>query len=151
MKPLVDDARSNAGSRPWRVEDGRVVLLAYRHRNRDALYFPPLPATSPQLGNTETVGLSGTPTLYSYTVMVPSPKTGKPPMPLGFADFPEGVRVFGRLLYPEGRRPAIGDALQTRLIETDDGEIYAFELLDSERGNPQGNEQRNEPDKECVR
>ncbi|HXZ09720.1 MAG TPA: OB-fold domain-containing protein [Paraburkholderia sp.] len=131
MKPLIDDARPNTAEKPWRVEDGRVVLLAYRRRNRDALYFPPLPSSSPHRGNTETVDLAGTPTLYSYTVMVPGPKTGKPPMPLGFADFPEGVRVFGRLLYPEGRRPAIGDALQPCLIDTDDGEIYAFAWLGS--------------------
>ena len=58
MKPLVDDARSNAVERPWRVEDGRVVLLAYRYRHRDALYFPPLPSSSPHLGETDVVEAS---------------------------------------------------------------------------------------------
>ncbi|SAK84266.1 hypothetical protein AWB79_05744 [Caballeronia hypogeia] len=115
---------------PWRIEDGRVVLLAYRHRGRDALYFPPLPPTSPLIDATELVALAGTAALYSFTVMHPSPKTGKPPMPLGFADYPEGLRIFGRLMYPPGRRPAIGDALKACLIETEDGEIYAFEPLE---------------------
>jgi uncharacterized protein len=141
MKSLVDQMPPSDAERPWRVQDGRVVLLAYRHRGRDALYFPPLPASSPHRGNTETVGLFGTPTLYSYTVMVPSPKTGKPPVPLGFADFPEGVRVFGRLLYPQGRRPAIGDALKPCLIDTDEGEIYAFELQQDQQSNGQRKEQ----------
>jgi uncharacterized protein len=119
--------------RPWRIEEGRAVLLAYRRMNSDAVFFPPLPPTSPQSATTALVPLTGTPTLYSFTVMHPSPKTGKPPVPLGFADFPEGVRIFGRLIYPEGRRPAIGDALQPCLIDTQDGEIYAFELKGASR------------------
>jgi uncharacterized OB-fold protein len=117
----------NASARPWRVEDGRVVLLAWRNRGQDALFFPPLPASSPRIDATTIVPLTGAPTLYSYTVMHPSPKSGKPPVPLGFADYPEGVRIFGRLIYPEGRRPAIGDTLKACLTETEDGEIYAFE------------------------
>ncbi|KND59602.1 hypothetical protein BVER_01227c [Candidatus Burkholderia verschuerenii] len=121
------DERTSASQRPWRVENGKTVLLAYRYID-DVLLFPPLPATSPLAASTQLVPLTGTPTLYSFTVMHPSPKTGKPPVPLGFADYPEGVRIFCRLIYPDGRRPVIGDALQVRLIEIDDGEIYAFEL-----------------------
>ncbi len=117
-----------ASDQPWREQDGRLVLLACRHHHDDTLHFPPLPLTSPRAGDTEIVALHGTPTLYSYTVMHPSPKTGLPPMPLGFADFPEGVRIFGRLVYPEGRRPAIGDALRACLVHTAEGPIYAFEL-----------------------
>lgn len=117
---------------PWRVCDDRVVLQAYRHAGRAELHFPPLPLTSPQRERTELVGLQGTPTLYSYTVMYPSPKTGKPPMALGYADYPEGVRIFGRLVYPDGRRPAIGDALAPCLIDTEEGTVYAFEPQDKE-------------------
>jgi uncharacterized protein len=117
---------------PWCMRDGRVVLLAWRHTGREALYFPPLPATSPQRERTEIVGLEGTPVLYSYTVMYPSPKSGKPPMALGYADYPEGVRIFGRLLYPQGRRPVIGDTLAPCLVETEEGTVYAFELKNEE-------------------
>lgn len=123
----------SASENPWREQEGRAVLLAYRQRGGRAVYFPPLPLSSPQIDRTELVSLSGTPTLYSFTVMHPSPKTGKPSMPLGLADYPEGVRVFGRLIYPEGQRPAIGDALKACLIETDSGPIYAFELQGEER------------------
>jgi uncharacterized protein len=117
----------NASFEPWRVREGRVVLVAYRHSGRDALYFPPLPSGSPQRERTELVDLTSAPTLYSYTITHPSPKTGKPPMLLGYADYPEGVRIFGRLQYPAGRRPAIGDTLAPCLVETGEGTIYAFE------------------------
>ncbi|MCP6335838.1 OB-fold domain-containing protein, partial [Klebsiella pneumoniae] len=46
--------------------------------------------------------------LYSFTVIHPSPKTGLAPFALVYADFPEDVRVFGRLDLPEGARPEIG-------------------------------------------
>ena len=126
------NATNDASQQPWRTRDGRVVLLAYRHTGRAELYFPPLPATSPQHAGTALVELEGVPTLYSYTVMHPSPKTGKPPMALGYADYPEGVRIFGRLMYPAGRRPAIGDALAPCLVETDEGTVYGFELKHEE-------------------
>lgn len=121
-----------ASEQPWREQDGQLVLLAYRHHGSDALHFPPLPLTSPQANETEQVALHGTPTLYSYTVMHPSPRTGLPPMPLGLADFPEGVRIFGRLVYPEGRRPAVGDTLRACLVHTAEGAIHAFELVGGE-------------------
>jgi uncharacterized protein len=127
---LADEDRASLSKRPWRIENGRTVLFAYRRGASDALFFPPLPATSPRAAQTTLVPLTGTPTLYSFTVMHPSPKTGKPPMPLGFADFPEGVRIFGRLIYPQGRRPAIGDALRPCVMSTEDGDIHAFELCE---------------------
>lgn len=126
------NATNDASQQPWCTRDGRVVLLAYRHTGRAELYFPPLPATSPQHAGAALVELEGVPTLYSYTVMHPSPKTGKPPMALGYADYPEGVRIFGRLMYPAGRRPAIGDALAPCLVETDEGTVYGFELKHEE-------------------
>nr|WP_315595297.1 OB-fold domain-containing protein [uncultured Cupriavidus sp.] len=127
MKDSHADAPRCASEQPWRQQDGGLVLLAYRHRGSDVLHFPPLPLTSPQSDGMELVALHGAPTLYSYTVMHPSPKTGLPPTPLGLADFPEGVRIFGRLVYPEGRRPAVGDPLRACLVHTAEGPIYAFE------------------------
>jgi uncharacterized OB-fold protein len=50
--------------------------------------------------------------LYSYTIIHPSPKAGLPPFALAYADFPEDVRVFGRLEFPAGARPAIGMRLR---------------------------------------
>jgi uncharacterized protein len=127
MNSNHDGDKAHADHGPWRLRDGRVVLQAYRHEGKHVLHFPPLPLTSPQRARTELVDLDGTPTLYSYTVMYPSPKTGKPPMALGYADYPEGVRIFGQLRYPPDRRPAIGDALTPCLIDTEDGVVYAFE------------------------
>lgn len=115
---------------PWRQRaDGHVVLLATRLAGRDALHFPPLPATSPLGEGARTIELAGTPTLYSFTIVHSSPKAGKPPRPLGLVDFPEGVRVFGPLDMPASRRPVIGEALQVALHATEDGPIYAFRPL----------------------
>ncbi|MGO4328123.1 Zn-ribbon domain-containing OB-fold protein [Cupriavidus sp. 2TAF22] len=132
MTHAEGNAPRGASEQPWQEQDGRLVLLAYRRNGGDTLHFPPLPLTSPQASDTELVALHGTPTLYSYTVMHPSPKTGLPPMPLGLADYPEGVRIFGRLVYPNGRRPAIGDTLRTCLVHTAEGPVYAFEPVSTE-------------------
>lgn len=113
---------------PWRERDGRTVLLAARLAGRPGLHFPPLPPTSPLLAGGDIVEIDSTPTLYSFTVVHASPKANKPPMPLGLADFPEGLRVFGRLVYPPGRTPRIGDELEPCVIQADDGPVYAFEL-----------------------
>ncbi|SFN02736.1 Zn-ribbon domain-containing OB-fold protein [Variovorax sp. OV329] len=117
---------------PWRERDGRTVLLAARLAGRHGLHFPPLPPTSPLLAGGEIVEIDSTPTLYSFTVVHASPKAGKPPMALGLADFPEGLRVFGRLVYPEGRAPRIGDRLSPCVTQADDGLVYAFELRSDE-------------------
>jgi len=117
---------------PWREGDGRTVLLAARLAGRHGLHFPPLPPTSPLLAGGEIVEIDSTPKLYSFTVVHSNPKAGKPPMPLGLADFPEGLRVFGRLVYPEGRTPRIGDELRPCVTQADDGPVYAFELRSDE-------------------
>lgn len=117
---------------PWRERDGNTVLLAARLAGRHGLHFPPLPPTSPLLAGGEIVEIDSTPKLYSFTVVHSSPKAGKPPMPLGLADFPEGLRVFGRLVYPAGRAPRIGDELKLCVSPADDGPVYAFELRSSE-------------------
>jgi uncharacterized OB-fold protein len=54
------------------------------------------------------VQLSDEATLYSFTIIHPNPKSGLRPFVLAYADFPERVRVFGRLRMPEGMRPSIG-------------------------------------------
>jgi uncharacterized OB-fold protein len=113
---------------PWRVEaNGRLRLLATRLRGK--LHFPPLPASSPLNEGHELVALGEQATLYSYTIVHTGAKGGKPPVNLALADFPDGVRVFGRLLGE--RRPVIGEALRVELTETEEGPIYAFRAIET--------------------
>ncbi|GLR77747.1 OB-fold domain-containing protein (plasmid) [Azospirillum oryzae] len=73
------------------------------------------------------VTLSPEASLYSFTVVHPSPKTGQPPFTLAYADFPEQVRVLGRLKLPEGACPMIGARLRVELDATAGGEqTYVF-------------------------
>lgn len=129
---MADGEFATASRQPWRERDGAVVLLASRIGRRAGLHFPPLPETSPLIANSELVELTGTPTLYSYTIVHSSPKANKAPQPLGHVDFPEGVRVFGRLEMPGGRRPVIGERLRTIIEQGVDGAIYAFRPLNEE-------------------
>lgn len=133
MNPIPGDSPVAHSQQPWRERDGAVVLLATRIGQRETLHFPPLPATSPLAANSQLVELTGTPVLYSYTIVHASPKANKPPQPLGQVDFPEGVRVFGRIELPEGRRPVIGEPLQTVLQHSAEGAIYAFRPLKESR------------------
>lgn len=131
MTPTIGDTSiphiPPACQQPWRERDGAVVLVASRVGQRETLHFPPLPETSPLAASSELVELNGTPTLYSYTIVHSSPKANKAPQPLGHVDFPEGVRVFGRLEMPGGRRPVIGERLRTVLQQGAEGAIYAFQ------------------------
>jgi uncharacterized OB-fold protein len=63
---------------------------------------------SPAAPRFEAITLSDVAMLYSFTVIHPNPKTGQAPFALIYADFPEDVRVFGRLDLSEGDRPRIG-------------------------------------------
>ena len=124
-EPGIDLSRN-----PWRESaDGHVALIASRVGKRGTLHFPPLPALSPLAAGNALVELTGTPVLYSFTIVHSSPKANKAPQPLGQLDFPEGVRVFGRLQMPEGRRPAIGEPMRVVIEEGADGPIYAFAPL----------------------
>jgi uncharacterized OB-fold protein len=70
--------------------------------------FPSIPEHSPAAPRFKPITLSEVATLYSFTVIHPNPKTGEAPFVLIYADFPEDVRVFGRLDLSEGDRPRIG-------------------------------------------
>ena len=121
-----------ACEQPWFERDGHTVLLAARRKNHAGLHFPPLPASSPLAADFEIVELDSTPTLYSFTIVHSSPKANKAPAPLGLADFPEGLRVFGRLDFPADRRPVIGEPLRVCIAQTDNGPIYAFRPQDEQ-------------------
>lgn len=92
-------------------------------------FFPPLPQQSPLAPKYRTVELSPISTLYSYTIIHPSPKTGKQPFGLVYADFPEKVRVFGKLELVDGQHPKIGSSLRVDLESTPEGALnYVFAL-----------------------
>ncbi|HSC85577.1 MAG TPA: OB-fold domain-containing protein [Pseudomonas sp.] len=132
MSTVTQDSTPSAAVQPWREHDGRLVLLACRRAGHAHLHFPPFPQISPLLASSEIVEVGSTPVLYSFTIVHSSPKANKPPQPLGFADFPEGLRVFARLDYPQGRRPLIGESLRLCIVESDAGQIYAFQPLNLE-------------------
>lgn len=123
-------AANDPSFQPWRESEQGVFLIASRVDQRQTLHFPPLPATSPLAARSELVELRGTPTVYSFTIVHSSPKLQRAPQALGQVDFPEGVRVFGRLEMPDGRRPVIGERLRTVLQQTESGAIYAFQPLE---------------------
>lgn len=126
----VAQAVASVSQQPWREgADGRVTLLASRVGAHKTLHFPPLPERSPLAASSTVEELAGTPVLYSYTIVHASPKAQKAPQPLGQLDFPEGVRVFGRLQMPGGRRPRIGEPMRVVIEDGADGPIYAFAPL----------------------
>ncbi|MNZ40423.1 hypothetical protein D3C78_579440 [compost metagenome] len=132
MSIPTQDTLPSAAEQPWRQHGERIVLLACRRPGHAELHFPPLPPTSPLFEGSEIVEIDSTPKLYSFTVVHFSPKANKAPQPLGLVDFPEGLRVFARLDYPEGRRPHIGEPLHLCLAQTETGPIYAFQPLNPE-------------------
>lgn len=103
-------------------DDGQqITLLASRSLAGGAGVFPRIPPNSPAAHLYEDLELTGSATLYSYTVIHPGPKTGKPPFILALADYPQNARVFGRLdLPPEDL--AIGMSLTARVAE--DGNYF---------------------------
>jgi uncharacterized protein len=100
-------------------------LLASRHRGTAECVFPRVPPGSPAAPKFETITLSSTATLYSFTVVHPSPKSGEAPFILAFADFPEAARVMGRLCLAPGEQPRIGMALRVHLLGGGD-ELHRF-------------------------
>lgn len=112
--------------------DGAAVvrLLASREKATGRGLFPRVADGSPAAPLYEPIELSDEAVLYSYTVIHPSPKTGLPPVALGYVDFPEDVRVFGRLILTPGARPAIG--MRLRPVPADDAGGYAFAPIDGD-------------------
>ncbi len=111
--------------------DGLVCLEASRERVTGKGVFPRLPATSPSADRFEPITLSTEAILYSHTTIHPNPKTGEPAFTLVYADFPEDVRVFGRLQLRPGERPVIG----ARLVVCADGDpntTYFFTAIEEE-------------------
>jgi uncharacterized protein len=92
-------------------------LTASRRRSSGDLVFPRVPESSPAAPDFEPVELSASAKLYSFTTIHPNPKTGERPFALAYADFSEGVRVFGRLQAPPDSVPKIGMLLHVVVEE----------------------------------
>jgi uncharacterized protein len=126
----MGDSTTGSGTdyRPWtNADDGSVRLLGSIEKDTGRCFFPPLPATSPQAYRFETTPLAEEAVLYSHTTIYPSPKSGKSPFTLVYADFPERVRVFGRLRLAEGEQPHVGARLRVELESQPDGSMdYVF-------------------------
>lgn len=107
--------------------DVGLILKASRDKATGGGVFPRVPDQAVAAGRFEPITLSPTATLYSYTVIHPNPKTGEKPFTLVYADFPEEVRVFGRLVLRDGERPTIGMTLQVVPAgPAADSEAYLF-------------------------
>lgn len=113
----------------WHVErDGSVRLYASQQTGTDKVYFPPLPEQSPLRDGFKTILLSPTGSLYSYTIIHPSPKTGRPSFVLAMVDFPEKVRVLGKLIVDDSKQLAIGMPVCVALSEAvGDSRRYIFQ------------------------
>ena len=88
------------------------VVSCSRSRASGKLVFPEVPSSEASGKLFEPAAISNNATLYSYTTIHPNPKTGLAPFSLGYADFSDELRVFGRLKLSEGATPEIGMALR---------------------------------------
>lgn len=105
----------------------KAPLKASRRIASGMLVFPEVPAASPSAKFYETVTLSPSATLYSFTVLHGA---GKEPTILAYADFSDGARAIGRLDMPAGVKPEIGMALRA-VVDSEGSEAallaYHFE------------------------
>ena len=114
------------GNNLWSL-DCPPKLLGSRCLTSDEIIFPPLPDDSPisklyELQKLEPVG-----TLYTYTIIHPSQKSGLVPFSLGFLNLQSSkLRIFGRII--QTCRPNIGDLY---LIEPNAEFGYVFKPMDS--------------------
>ena len=103
------------------------TLTASRHRKTGHVFFPEIPSNFPVAGEYEPISLSENATLYSFTIVHPSPKSGQPPFTLAYADFPEGVRVMGRLAGETA--PRIGASVRAEVDAAGDGQVPSYRFV----------------------
>lgn len=110
----------------FRKDADGMTLLGARYRDSGALRFPP-PEFLQAGEAAEPIAMGAGGRLYTFTTVYP----GKAPAyALGMVDFDNGLRVFGRLAWPEGAEPAIGDAVCVVASTLPDGTPdYAFAPL----------------------
>jgi uncharacterized OB-fold protein len=110
-------------------QSGVRKMAASRSRTTGQCVFPRLPEQSLAARRFEPATLSAHARLYSFTIIHPNPKAGCKPFALVYADFPEGTRVFGRLVLPENTRPVIGTRLEVVIEPSSDGEEFSYSFI----------------------
>ena len=112
------------------VDDADHLLLASKCKSCGSLYFPQrdhcLTCYSDKL---ETLKLSSTGVLYTYTVVYMPAEHYSPPYAIGWVEFPEGVRVFGQIRRYDRAKLRVGmtmKAVADVLWTEGDKEIVAF-------------------------
>lgn len=87
------------GEDHWRIENGKLKLVGVRCKNCNRVYFPPQPICANCFDQTDmeetTIGPRGK--LYSYTIIRVPSRNIEAPYAVGYADFPDDVRVFAQL------------------------------------------------------
>ena len=101
------------------------IVSCSRSTKSGKLVFPEIPAESAVKALFEPATVPNKAKLYSYTTIHPNPKTGLPPFSLGYADFGDELRVFGKLKLAPDQKPEIGMALSLEpLNDADSGPAY---------------------------
>ncbi|WP_028602429.1 Zn-ribbon domain-containing OB-fold protein [Ottowia thiooxydans] len=108
----------------FRADATGLTLMAARNPDSGEMRFPPPEFLhGGQAAEPTPMGVAGS--LYTFTTVHP----GKAPSySLGMVDFENGLRVFGRLVWPSDATPAIGDVVRAVAFTLADGTAdYAFE------------------------
>jgi acetyl-CoA acetyltransferase/uncharacterized OB-fold protein len=126
---LVSTLDVEAGA--WTRTDAGAELTASFCRSCGWYQFPPTALCPRCLGKSERLPLSPRAELHAFSIIRASRNGYPDPYAVGFADFPEGVRVFGQVLLSDGP-PALGG--EVRVVAAPlrmDGETevwsYAFQ------------------------
>jgi uncharacterized OB-fold protein len=112
----MNTAARNADTLGISQDPIQFQLMASRDKHTGKGLFPRIPDRSPSADRYQSITLSLEAELYSFTIIHPNPKTSLAPFALVYADFPEDVRVFGRLNLASGWEPSIG--MRLRAITT---------------------------------
>ncbi|NOX39106.1 MAG: OB-fold domain-containing protein [Alphaproteobacteria bacterium] len=125
--PDANDAPEPQDTSAWsRDAAGKAHLIAAFDPQSGNYHFPPPPKTLTKLLELQQRTLSNRAILYSYTVLHPHKTSSRPPFTLAYVDFPEGIRLMGRLDIPAGTKPKIGGELETALEGDADGKTDYF-------------------------
>ena len=101
--------------------------LGSMHKKSKEIIFPPVAKDSPLDIDYVDQELNPNGTLYSFTVIHPSKKSGIQPYAIGFVNLPDfPVRIFGRLV--QSGNPAIGDEYLMK-PDTEFGHIFEKKVI----------------------